>query len=280
MPIDIVFGSGTKGQSYLTWKEDKLFQLQASYFTPADGWTSSPGLEGLGSLRPINARCFECHGTFAKNTGVAKKDNRYNKKEIIYGIDCERCHGPAAKHVGYHQKNPQAKISKYMLKFKELDRQQRLDVCALCHSGAGKEAIAPPFSFLVGDDLSEFYEQGIHDDTKVLDVHSNQYGLLASSACFKNSPKMDCTTCHDPHKKERGEANSFNLKCMGCHAVTNISCNKEGETTNMAMRDCISCHMPLTPSKSMIIQLDSVKTAVKVRTHLIDVYIDKLKATP
>jgi hypothetical protein len=33
------------------------------------------------------------------------------------------------------------------------------------------------------------------------------------------------------------------------------------------MTDCIACHMPLVPSKSMVIQIDSVKTAVKVRTH-------------
>lgn len=280
LPIDIVFGSGTKGQSYLSWKADELFQLQASYFKPANRWTSSPGLKNMGALRPVSARCFECHGTFAKNIGTAKKGNQYDKKEIIYGIDCERCHGPSAKHVGYHQKNPNTTISKYIINHKKLSRQQRLDACALCHSGAGKQAKEPPFSFLVGDDLEKFYRPIKKEVDTTLDVHSNQYGLLARSACFKNSPTMDCMTCHDPHKNERGDAGSFNLKCMGCHAPADISCKEDDENMDIGMNNCITCHMPLKPSKAMVITLDSSEIAVKVRTHLIDVYLDRLSPKP
>ncbi|MFT4568087.1 MAG: hypothetical protein ACI9FN_003055, partial [Saprospiraceae bacterium] len=41
--MDIVIGSGVKGQSFLTWEDEKLFQLQASYSPPADKWINSPG---------------------------------------------------------------------------------------------------------------------------------------------------------------------------------------------------------------------------------------------
>jgi len=276
IPIDLVFGSGTKGQSYLNWEGDKLFQLQTSYFTPADCWTTSPGLENLRTRRPIMPRCFECHSTFAKNLGPNRQTNQYSKKEIILGIDCERCHGPAAKHVGYQQKNPTAKTAKYILKYSELSRQQRLDACALCHSGAGRKALSPPFSFLAGDDLSKFYLPNEEEIGKTLDVHGNQYGLLASSSCFKNSNQMDCTTCHNPHKNQRGNAKNFNTKCIACHAQSQLSCEQDIKSTPLSMQNCIACHMPLIPSKSMVIQLDSVKTAVKVRTHLIDVYVNQL----
>jgi hypothetical protein len=271
-PLDIVFGSGTKGQSYLSWKEDQLFQLQASYFTPANRWTSSPGLKELGSLRPVGLRCLECHSTFAKNTGKNGKGNHYDKAQIIYGIDCERCHGPSAKHVGYHQKNKEAKTAKYMSIYGEFSRKQRLDACALCHSGGGREPLQEPFSYLVGDDLDEFYGSDNEETGQALDVHSNQYGLLKRSACFKNSPKMDCTTCHNPHENERGNSELFNLKCMSCHSQSTISCNKGDTHANTSMTDCIACHMPLIPSKSMVVQVDSTKTAVKVRTHNIAIY--------
>lgn len=280
LPIDIVFGSGTKGQSYLSWKNDELFQLQASYFTPADSWTSSPGLKNLRVQRPVVAGCFECHSTFAKNSGTDKKGNRYDRGKIIYGIDCERCHGPAAKHVGYQQKNPKANTAKYILEYTELSRQQRLDACALCHSGGDRQAIEPPFSFLVGDDLDKFYRPSEVEINDSLDVHGNQYGLLASSDCFKNSPKMDCTTCHNPHKNERGDSENFNRKCMNCHSQTDISCKKDVEHMDISMKDCINCHMPLRPSKSMVMKLESTKTAVQVRTHLIDIYISQSAITP
>jgi hypothetical protein len=43
-PFDIVIGSGRKGQTYLYWKDDKIFQLPVSYYTPTDSWVNSPGL--------------------------------------------------------------------------------------------------------------------------------------------------------------------------------------------------------------------------------------------
>src|SRR5690606_37890963 len=94
--IDIVFGSGVRAQSYLTWTDDKLWQLQASYHASTQNWINSPGYADYVSdyLRPITARCLECHTTYANNNAVLNINNSYDKKQIIYGIDCERCHGP------------------------------------------------------------------------------------------------------------------------------------------------------------------------------------------
>src|SRR6476661_4783826 len=41
--FDIVFGSGRKGQSYLSWIRNKLAQLPIIYFSPAGQWSNSPG---------------------------------------------------------------------------------------------------------------------------------------------------------------------------------------------------------------------------------------------
>ena len=38
--------------------------------------------------------------------------------------------------------------------------------------------------------------------------------------------------------------------------------------------NCITCHMPTTPSRAMMVQLDqdSVETSFNIRTHLIGIY--------
>ncbi len=60
--IDIVTGSGIKGQTYLYWKGDQLFQLPVSYWTDLKRWITSPGYtEGVANFdRPIVPRCLEC----------------------------------------------------------------------------------------------------------------------------------------------------------------------------------------------------------------------------
>jgi len=140
--IDVVIGSGTKGQSYLNWSNDSLYQLQISYFTPTDNWANSPGMpsEILVQPRPVNAKCMECHTTFAKNTSLYGMGNRYDKQQIIYGIDCERCHGPSEGHAVFHRNNTELQEPRYMMKYDTLSRQQRLDACALCHSGVSQNA--------------------------------------------------------------------------------------------------------------------------------------------
>lgn len=274
--MDIVLGSGTKGQSYLTWNDNDLFQLQVSYFKPLDMWINSPGAEPevISTLRAVNNRCLECHTTYAKSMGNNPLNNTYDKNQIIWGIDCERCHGPLAKHVQYHKSNPSAKGPEYVMSFDTLTRQQNLDACALCHSGLGMPK-KPSFSFLTGDTLTHYLQtEEASGSLDALDVHSNQYGLLIASKCFAQTNAMSCITCHDPHKNQRGQSAYFNGKCLSCHGVAQVQCSVNAQMAGHDQRDCIKCHMPLFDSKAMRVQLenDSTETPVKVRTHLIAIY--------
>lgn len=278
--MDIVIGSGIKGQSYLTWEEDKLFQLQASYFPPTENWINSPGYPPQNLTRPIRDGCLKCHVTFAKNMDFSGQGNRYDKTQMVYGIDCERCHTPSKKHVVFHRNNPEIKEAKFMMKLDTLSRQQRLDACAQCHSGPRANIIqGNSFSFQSGDILKE-YSRNFYTGQKSadLDVHGNQYGLLTSSECFIQSKEMDCVTCHDPHKKQRGNTAYFNEKCMTCHTTNTIVCKAEPGKLEVMGNNCIACHMPNEPSKLMSVQLtsDSIETPVMVRTHLIKVYLEDL----
>ncbi|WP_299260529.1 multiheme c-type cytochrome [uncultured Aquimarina sp.] len=275
--MDIVVGSGTKGQSYLMWNNNNLLQLQASYFTPTNSWINSPGApDQLAPARPVLERCLECHTTYAQNISGSKNGSKFHKKNLVYGIDCQRCHGPVKKHIVHHKQNPNDKIAKHIIKYSSLSRQQRLDACALCHSGLRTETTERAFSFAIGDTLKKFsspdYDESSLED---LDVHGNQYGLLKASKCFTNSNSLNCTTCHNPHKKERGNISSFNQKCMDCHTTISkpINCSGNKEEIKKTRNNCIQCHMPLVKSKTMKIQIpDGDEVSVDVRTHLIGIY--------
>lgn len=280
--LDITIGSGTKGQTYLNWHSDSLFQLQVSYFKATDSWANSPGhsFQYSSKQRPILSRCLECHTTFAKNTEslLEMNTNTYDKSQIIYGIDCERCHGPALNHVNFHKENPTIKVPTHIKQYSNLNKQQRLHACALCHSGIQKTNFNTPFEFIIGDKLNQYPISNLNkEDVKKLDVHGNQYGLMYSSKCFKISKTMDCSTCHDVHKNERGNTPVFNNRCMSCHKNQDITdCSLEASQTKMNNDNCINCHMPLIASKAMFIETkkDSIPNKVKLRSHFIGIYED------
>jgi Cytochrome c554 and c-prime len=274
-PFDIVIGSGRKGQTYLYWEDDLLFQLPVSYYTPMNSWCNSPGFPSNYPRfdRRTTAQCLECHGTYAQ----AKEEvavNAFDKSTIIYGIDCERCHGPAAEHVAFHQQHPDDKTGRYITNAKKLDRQARLDGCALCHSGF-RNAIKPAFSFAVGDKLDEFSSVRYNmDSVSTLDVHGNQYGLLTASKCFKAS-QMDCSSCHDVHKNEFNSPKIFSQRCMNCHNNNNHdTCTVKPPAGVVLSNNCIDCHMPALPSGKIKLEVATAGKMVPdlVRTHRIAVY--------
>jgi hypothetical protein len=278
-PFDIVIGSGRKGQTYLYWNENKLFQLPVSYYTPLNTWCNSPGYSTnfIRFNRMIPAECLECHGTYAKVEEDANNEPVYDKSQIIFGIDCERCHGPAADHVAFHTAHPEEKTAKNIIIIKDLTRQQRLDACALCHSGFRKE-IQPRFSFVTGDNLDEHSIASYSSDSiSSLDVHGNQYGLLLSSKCFKRS-NLDCASCHNPHVNEANSFKIFSQRCVACHVETKhtfTSQNKELQLSD----NCIDCHMPLLPSQAITLTVDNSKQNVPdmVRTHRVAIYPEVTK---
>ena len=283
--FDITIGSGVRGQTYLNWNKDSLFQLQASYSTSVNQWINSPGFsrDTIRTARPIIPRCLECHTTFASVDYSDLKNYTYNKEKIVYGIDCERCHGPGGSHVQFHKTFPDSLESGYILKYSDLTGKQKLDVCALCHSGPRARAILPPFTYLTGNNLDNFSfpEYDVSASDKI-DVHGNQYGLLKRSKCFVKSKTMDCSTCHNTHENQRGDTTTFVNKCIECHQKSDVimDCGlsiKERKTDTS--NNCVSCHMPVFPSKSMNLSINNgeLTRAVELRTHHIAVYPESQK---
>src|SRR2546423_718321 len=88
--IDIVTGSGRKGQSFLYWHGDELYQLPVSWWR-GFGWQNSPGYRdgSVNFSRPILPRCLECHSSGAQSVPALNGDNRYHASTLILGVTCE-----------------------------------------------------------------------------------------------------------------------------------------------------------------------------------------------
>jgi hypothetical protein len=277
--FDIVIGSNTKGQSYLYWNNDRLYQLPISYFTITHNWCNSPGYPFYPVYdRSITARCLECHSTYAKITSPPDTvPEQFDSRKIIYGIDCEKCHGAAAKHVAYQLQHPSSTTAKYIINPAKLSRQQNLDVCALCHSGGTLHYTSAPFSFQAGDTITNYFKADTTPvNTNAVDVHGNQYGVLVASRCFKTSGTMTCNTCHNTHDRERDNTVLFSQRCISCHNTqTAVTCPLAARlSTAIISKNCIDCHMPLRDSKVIAVSLpgDTALTAAKVRSHYISIY--------
>jgi hypothetical protein len=280
--FDITIGSGTRGQTYLSWQNDLLTQLPISYLTSVHSWANSPGdLNQVYFDRPINARCLECHTTYAKEIPfrLLNTPEQFDHTKMVFGVTCEKCHGPSAKHVEYQTENADARIAKYVINPTNFSRQQSLDLCSLCHGGRIK-VVQPPFSFKTGDDLSKYFNLKDTTNSGSIDVHGNQLGLLQKSKCFRTGgSQMTCLTCHSPHNNERENLQLYSQKCMTCHNEEHGSFCTVAERPANIKSNCIDCHMPKQVSKSIVLQLEDKKEPVAqlLRTHFITVYPEETR---
>ncbi len=279
--FDIVFGSGKKGQSYLNWYHNKLFQLPVTYFTATDQWTNSPGFPDKAVYnRLITSRCMECHTTYAYKISDAQTEpEEFDHNKIVYGVDCEKCHGAAAEHVRFQTEHPKETKAEYIVNPARLSRQQNIDMCALCHGGRLTKT-KPSFEFGPGDTLSKYFTiDTIAKDANDIDVHGNQYGLLAASNCFKSSA-MKCSTCHNAHENETGNLALFSQRCMNCHNTEHGKiCKLTARIGVSITQNCIDCHMPEQSSRaiSVLLQGATSPTPAMMRSHYIKIYPEETK---
>jgi len=274
--FDMAIGSGTRGQTYLYWWKDTLAQLPISYFTALQEWTNSPGYSNRVIFgRPVTSRCLECHTSYAEVISKPESPiDRFDRNKIIYGIDCEKCHGPSLKHVEYHQKNATDTMAHYVANPAKFDRQTQLDLCALCHGGR-LEKTSPSFSFMPGDRLSRHFKMDtVSKSVMDIDVHGNQYGMLAASACFQKS-EMTCNSCHSSHINEKGKTALYAERCQSCHKTMKVKdCGLLATQGNIILDKCSTCHMPEQPSGSIMVlrEGEEVPVKAKMHTHYVAVY--------
>jgi hypothetical protein len=267
--IDMVIGSGRKGETYLYWKAERLFQLPVSYWVDLATWVNSPGYrDGVADFdRPVIPRCLECHATYLESIAAAPPPNQYNPATLVEGISCERCHGPGLPHV---EARKAKQTSAGIVNPAKLSREREIEVCAQCHAGAGKP-LAAPFSYVAGEPLEEYWQRDEPLPGATVDVHGNQVVLLQRSRCFQSSAELRCSTCHDVHTVQR-QAASFSSRCLTCHKIEN--CGEFAKQGDKIAANCIDCHMPLQPSNLIISDSNGKQIKAVVRNHWIKVYSD------
>ncbi len=272
--IDLVVGSGRRGQSYLYWRNRLLFELPVSYLVGMKTWINSPGYADgeIDFGRMIVPRCLECHSTSFK-LQEERRAVRYSS-DYELGISCEKCHGDGHQHVQYHSSHPAETRGKYILNPARFSRDRKLDNCALCHSGA-RELRRPPFSYRPGEKLDDYFSPQSDLEGATPDVHGNQIGLLRRTKCFRSSMTMSCSTCHDVHRPQR-DLVQLASKCLACHQTSQ---HKMAAKIGARMITyCIDCHMPNERSHAIQINTPTQQSSLSFRSHAIGIY-PKVAAT-
>ena len=226
--MDYALGSGHRGMTLVgkdasgSHREARisLYSERGTTWDVTSGFSPHPGDPGeyLGKvLSPSGFRdCIHCHVTrFRSPTGTP------GPEASDRGIGCERCHGPGGNHV-------EAMNSGFgdvaIGRLKGATAARKMSACSACHASDGT---FPP------------------TDPQFVRFQST---TLPWSKCFTDSGgKLDCVTCHDPHKPLETAPAFYEAKCLSCHGP---KAGKEADSSRRVAcpvnpsRECLSCHMP------------------------------------
>ena len=257
LPIDWIFGSGMHAQTPLiTWTDDagntSAIEHSVSWY-PHGGLGVTLGMEelenplGIAALgiprTPAEAiNCFGCHATFVPTDG-----GRIRFENIEPNISCARCHWDTERHVDEMEKG----LPLSMERFSELTPLESINRCGECHRRADE----------LGGPLAP------HDKTLIRFAPVG----LAQSPCFQHQEevildsgqpaRLDCTTCHDPHRPAVRDWRHHATACLNCHDEA----HGRAPDCTVAARDenCLPCHMPKVDANK---QLEFTDHWIRVRT--------------
>ncbi len=251
--IDYIIGSGQHTNSHIFSSNGYLYQAPITFYTQKRKWDLAPGFENGTNTRfsrLIESECMTCHNGLPEF--IPNSQNKY--VSLKRGIDCERCHGPGELHVKEKRAGNIVDTSKgpdyTIVNPRRLSTEMQNNICQRCHLQGiavlndGKNF----FDFRPGMHLSEVMNvfmpqyEGAQDKM----IMASHVERMKKSACYVNSGKMSCITCHNPHVSVKVTPRTQYLNaCNSCHAGP----KQPHCTENMAVRaakndDCVTCHMP------------------------------------
>jgi hypothetical protein len=165
--------------------------------------------------------CGPCH-----TSGYSKEGNQDGLEGIAGtwqapGIHCEECHSAGGGHIAKGEK-------------KRIIVDKMSALCGKCHIRGESEKTPAKKGFI---------------------RHHEQYNEYLASP---HRNKLQCVTCHDPHKPAR---TGIRIGCGQCHPEQNS--DFDGSTMQRAGVDCTDCHMPRASKSAEAMS----PTEGDVRTH-------------
>jgi hypothetical protein len=225
------FGAGVQGSTAVGLFGDQYIEHRFSYYSRIHNLATTFGhspkavtpIAELGVLQDSRTitHCFSCHAT-----GVIAKPPGPHIDQLLLGVQCERCHGPGSTHIEVARKKASiGTIQHEIVNPGRFAAQAQIEICGQCHR-------------LPGPDTGDAPE--LEDPVT---VRFAPIGLL-TSRCFRESKKLSCLTCHDPHEDAKARTDSgYTEKCLSCHA-------SDPRPVKLCRRktqeNCVPCHMPRT----------------------------------
>ncbi len=235
--VDWMFGSGRHALTPVSLLVNangatELIEGSVSWYPPGVlGLTpgaKGAGASGMGCLgthqdHRTTQECFGCHVTRLPMDG-----ERIQTEAMLRGVSCDRCHLDGAEHVRAMQQGHRDPMKRWA----GLTPLESVNRCGECHRRADqltKAELLPERTVLV-----RFASVG-----------------LAMSRCFLQqtevpvtgkSRRLDCLTCHDPHRSAEQSVEFYVAKCSACHgtgASQAAECSSPRTESN-----CLTCHMP------------------------------------
>ena len=246
--VDYAFGTDDRYLTMIGRGDDGHYRaLRLSYYRTeqGSGWGRTSGDVGapdpeeriLG--RPIDTRdgvvrCLVCHVTRPRDFREPPPAS-VGPEVGDPAIGCERCHGPGGNHlaavaadwpdraiaVGRADKAPAETVNAQ---------------CAACHTVDHPAAI-----------------RAAPDDPQY--VRSPGLTLTFSRCSTESNGRLNCLTCHDPHREAEKSAAFYEARCLACHASgRSTSAPSQARSSGggrpcpvNATNGCLDCHMPKQP---------------------------------
>jgi hypothetical protein len=234
VPIEYALGQGRMGQTYVLQRNGNFYESRISFYNEIKGLDFTIGSqrsvpanldEAFGRL--LSARevvsCFGCHSNGATSGQKLQLNN------LVHGVRCESCHGPGGPHVAAVKAGEPGYKSVFNPGRLSADEQSQ-EFCASCHRGNNEFSILQTF--------------------ELNNVRFQPYRIFHSK-CYSDDQRIRCTACHNPHEPLREDAAYYDARCLACHALKGQTVT-EGSSPScpVAMKDCVSCHMPKTELKA------------------------------
>lgn len=241
---------GTAGSAYSTG----LGHNQFNFFGGEDyGW----GNYHPADVKIYNYGCFKCHTTGGDTIGTWLPNVPDLGNFTEGGIGCESCHGPGSDHIA----GPSSSNIDRVYEFAHLNNSLGgLEINGVVQT---PDPNGNDVTFLCGTCHNRDYKNPINASGGFI-KHHEQWDEFTFTGHMENG--LDCSTCHNPHKRTIWDGDAIIAACANCHADQVAVTNHSGNTT------CVDCHMPYA-AKSGTKRGESGFVG-DVRSHLMKITVD------